>query len=317
MKPDPLYPPIEPYESGMLDIGDGHSVYWEQSGNKAGVPIVFLHGGPGSGCTPWQRQLFNPDKYRIILFDQRGAGKSTPHASLENNTTAHLVEDIEKLRVHLNIENWHVTGGSWGATLALTYAMAHSERVNSLALYGIFLCRDEELRNLYFDGGVASYVYPEIFYEYLNFLPEDKRDNPFIGYGDLFQDEDRATRLKALDLWTRLEKRVASLIVTDEALNQEMSDPDFVLAHSLLENHYFLHNGFIDGDDMISRLKETLGNKTIHLVQGRYDMVCPFKTAWEVHKALPNSQLHIIDDAGHTAKQPQVASKFINILDHL
>ena len=313
----PLYPPIEPYDTGMLDVGDGHNLYWEQSGNPQGEPIVFLHGGPGSGTSPAHRQFFDPAKYRIILFDQRGAGKSTPHASLDNNTTPHLVADIEKLRAHLGLENWHVFGGSWGSTLGLAYAMAHSERVDALVLYGIFLCREEELRNLYFEGGVVSRVFPDVFEDFIKLLPEDKRDNPLQGYYELFESEDRNMRLKALDLWTRLEKRVASLVVTLGALNKEMANPDFVLAHSLLENHYFKHNGFIDGNKMLENLSKIIGDKTIHLVQGRYDMVCLFKTAWEVHQSLPNSQIHIIEDAGHTKKQPQVARKLIEILDAL
>lgn len=312
-----FYPAIEPYETGFLDVGDGHRLYWEQSGNADGIAITFLHGGPGSGCTPWQRQLFNPEKYRIILFDQRGAGKSKPHASLENNTTQDLINDIEKIRNHFALENWHVSGGSWGATLALAYADQHAEHINSLTMYGIFLCREEELKSLYFDNGVASKVFPEIFEEYLNFLPKDKRDNPLTGYRDLFKSEDEATRHKAIDLWTRLEKRVAALVVTKEALNQEMADPDFVLAHSLIENHYFIHNGFIDGDEILKNISSKLKDKAVHIVQGRYDMVCPFKTAWDLHQALPNSKLHVIYDAGHTAKEPKTTSKLIDIFDNL
>ena len=314
---NPLYPPIDPYDTGMLDVGDGHKLYWEQSGNPDGQPIIFLHGGPGSGTSPAHRQFFNPDKYRIILFDQRGAGKSTPHASLDNNTTPHLVADIEKLRTSLDIESWYVSGGSWGSTLALAYAMEHSARVNALVLYGIFLCRDEELRDLYFEGGTSSRIFPDVFEDFINLLPEDKRDNPLQGYQDLFQSTDSDIRLKAVDLWTRLEKRVSALIVSEETLNEKMSDPDYVLAHSLVENHYFLSNGFIDGDKILRELPMKINGKTMHIIQGRYDMVCPFKTAWDLHKACSHSKLHIIDNAGHTAEEPKTTSKLIEILDML
>jgi proline iminopeptidase len=236
---------------------------------------------------------------------------------LTDNTTAHLIADMEALRHNLHIESWHVAGGSWGSTLALAYADAWPDRVASLVLYGIFLCRPTELQDLYFDGGLASKVFPDVFEEYLNLLPPDRRSDPLTGYRDLFLSEDRALRLKAIDLWTRLEKRVSALVVPVAKLDEDMSDPDFVLAHSLVENHYFLHNGFIDGDKLLENLPQKLKGKSIDLIQGRYDMVCPFKTAWEVHKALPESRLHIIDAAGHTAKEPATTSALVEALDRV
>ena len=312
-----LYPEIAPYETGMLDVGDSHQLYWEISGNPDGLPVVFLHGGPGSGSNPWQRQLFNPEKFRIILFDQRGAGKSLPHASLKDNTTPHLVADMDKLRRHLKIDKWHVSGGSWGSTLALAYADEYPEQVLSLTLYGIFLCRPQELQDLYYDGGLASRIFPDVFDEYLEILPPEKQADPIQGYYDIFTGHDKELRQKAVTLWTRLEKRVSALIVPDEKLNEEMSDHNFVLAHSLLENHYFLNNGFMDGDNLLQGLPDKLADIPVNIVQGRYDMVCPFRTAWELHKALPHSQLHIIDNAGHTAKEEKTTARLIEVFDRL
>lgn len=312
-----LYPEIEPYETGMLDVGNGHKLYWETSGNPDGMPIVFLHGGPGSGSAPWRRQYYNPDKFRIIQFDQRGAGKSTPHASLNHNTTEHLVGDMDKVRRHLNIDKWHVSGGSWGSTLALAYADKYAEHILSITIYGIFLCRDQELRDLYFDGGIASRIFPDVFEKYLEILPADKRDNPIQGYHDIFISDDKALRDRAVEMWTRLEKRVSALIVPDAQLNAEMSDHDFVLAHSLVENHYFMHHGFINGDNLLKTLRKKLADIPVHIIQGRYDMVTPFKTAWDLHKALPHSELYIIDNAGHTAKEEKTTAKLLEAFDSL
>ena len=312
-----LYPEIEPYDHGYLEVGGNHRIYWETSGNPDGAPMVFLHGGPGSGSSPWQRQLYNPDKYRIILFDQRGSGKSSPHASLENNTTSHLVDDMEKIREHLAVDKWHVSGGSWGSTLALAYADKHADRLKSISMYGIFLCRKQELQDLYFDGGIASRVFPEIFYEYLALLPEEDRADPIVGYGKLFASKDEKLRTAAIDKWTRLEKRVSALVVSQESLNSEMSNPDFVISHSLVEQHYFKNYGFVDGDKILDSVPEKLENIPVHIIQGRYDMVCPFKTAWELRNALKNCTFHEIPAAGHTAKEPQTTAKLVDVFDSL
>ena len=302
---------------GMMETGDGHELYWEISGNPKGIPVIFLHGGPGSGTSPWQRALFNPEKYNIILFDQRGSGKSTPHASLENNTTKHLVADMELLRVFLGINKWIVCGGSWGSTLALAYADAYSDKISAIVMYGIFLAREAELRDLYFSGGVVSRVFTDVFTPYIEMLPENKRIDPIKGYKDLFQSPDHALRVKALDLWTRLEKRASRLVVTDEELQQQMADPKHVLAHSLVENHYFLSHGFIDGDALLETMGSKLTNIPVHIVQGRYDMVCPFAAAFDVHRAIPHSLLYVIEDVGHTAQEPKVQRKLVEILDGL
>lgn len=312
-----LYPPITPRETGMMETGDGHALYWERSGNPHGMPAVFLHGGPGSGTRPWQRQLFDPSAYDIILFDQRGAGQSTPHAALENNTTRHLVADMERLREKLGVEKWVVCGGSWGAALALAYADAHADKITALALQGIFLCRESELRDLYYPGGVASRVFPDVFAPYIGLLPEGARDNPIRGYKKLFESPDRALARRALDQWTRLENKVLKLVVPDAELADLMADPDYVLAHSLLENHYFLSTGFIDGDALLKTIGAKLANVPLHIVNGRYDMVTPFITAWELHKAVPHSTLRVIDDAGHSIREPKVQKALVDILDGL
>ncbi len=311
------YPEIEPRESGMMKTADGHSIHWEASGNPNGAPVVFLHGGPGSGTSPWWRRLFDPDKYNIIMFDQRGAGKSTPHASLQNNTTQHLIEDIEQLRQQLDIKQWAVFGGSWGSTLALAYADAHPAAVNALVMYGIFLCRDSELRDLYYEGGLASKIFPDEFEPYISLLAPEKRANPIEGYRELFLSPDKEKAYEALDRWTRLEKRVTRLVVEEDVVKAALADPDYVLAHSLIENHYFINHGFIDGDALLKTIGAKLQGKPVHIIQGRYDMVCPFITAWELHKAVPGSTLHILPECGHSAQDPKMTAALIGVLDEL
>jgi proline iminopeptidase len=301
----------------MLAVGDEHRLYWEVSGNPNGVPVVFLHGGPGSGTSPWQRSLFNPQKYRIILFDQRGSGKSFPHASLQNNTTPHLVTDMELLRRELAIDKWVVFGGSWGSTLALAYADAHADKILGLVMYGIFLARESELRDLYYPGGIASRVFPDIFQNFIVLLTDDKKDDVIRGYRELFESSDPQVRRRALDLWTRLEKRMSRLVVTTKELQRQMTDSNAVLAHSLIENHYFLDHGFIDGDALLRGIGAKVRDIPVHIVQGRYDMVCPFKTAYELHLAIPHSALHIIEDVGHTAQEPRVQKVLVDVLDRL
>lgn len=312
-----LYPDIVPYKTGMMDTGDGHSVYWEMSGDPQGIPVLFLHGGPGSGSNPHWRKLFDPQKYNIILFDQRGSGKSKPHADLSNNTTQHLVRDIEQLRQLLGIDKWAVFGGSWGSTLALAYADLHPPAVSALVMYGIFLCRDSELKDLYFEGGMASRVFPEVFAPFIELLPEHKRSNPIEGYKELFESKDPKIRRQAIDMWTRLEKKVSKLVVTEQELQAQMADPDFVISHSLIENHYFQNNGFIDGGKILKTIGAKVKDIPVHIVQGRYDMVCPFITAWELHKAIPGSRMHILEDVGHTARDPKVSAELVSIMDEL
>ncbi len=300
---DYLYPPIEPYNASSLAVSDGHSIYFEESGNPKGRAIAFLHGGPGSGTNPTQRRFFNPEKFRIILHDQRGSGRSRPHGSLKANTTAHLIADMEALRQSLDISTWSLFGGSWGSTLALAYANAHASSVNAMILYGIFLCRQSELEGLYYPQGLAHHFFPEIFERYIELLPAEERSNPIKGYDKLFHSTDADARRQAIEMWTLLEKRVSALQVDEAALSKEMSDPDYVLSHSLIENHYFLHHGFIDGDALLRELPAKLAEIDVQIIAGRYDLVCPLITAYQLHKALGRSRLTIVPDAGHTWRE--------------
>ncbi len=307
----PLFPPLSPFDTGQLPVGEPHRLYYEISGNPDGQPIMFLHGGPGTGSSPDQRRLFDPGPFKIIQFDQRGCGKSTPHGSLVDNTTAHLVDDMRKLMDHLCIDDCHIAGGSWGSTLALAFAMKHRHRVKSLLLYGIFLCRPCEFKALYFKGGVVSQIYPEIFERYLSLLPLEDQDNPLKGYQKLFQSKDEKLRKKALTLWTLLEQKTSRLIVDEERLASEMANPDYVLSHSLIENHFFQHNGFLDGDQLLREAANRLGDLRVHIINGRYDLVCPMITAHELHKALPHSTLTILPDAGHSFREPGMTDAII------
>ena len=311
------YSPIEPYQTGMLEVSELHNIYWEVSGNPEGVPIVFLHGGPGSGTNPFHRTYFNPEKYKIILLDQRGCGKSTPHGCLEENTTPNLVADMEKLREHLEIEKWFIFGGSWGSTLALAYADEYSEKVLGLVIYGIFLCREKELIDTYYPPGVAAHVYPDVYAGFIDLVSEKYKKDPIQGYHELFLSDDKIVRNKALDMWTRWEKRISALEVDGESLNAGMDNHEFVLSHSLIENHYFINNGFMDGDKILSEIGEKMDGKPMHIIQGRYDMVCPFKTAWDLKQAVPYAKLHISSKAGHTVKEVETLAIVVDILDNL
>lgn len=310
------YSKIQPYETGFLQR-DGHEIYFEISGNAEGEAIVFLHGGPGSGTSSWQRQFFNPEKFKIILLDQRGCGKSKPHGSLEKNTTEHLVADLHALKEHLNVEKWHVFGGSWGSTLALAYADKYVEDFLSMTIYGIFLCRKEELVNMYEKGGVASTVFADHFSDFINLLPSEKQANAVHGYNDIFNGDDENLKKKALIEWTKWELRVSRLEVDPQALNVQMGNFDYVLSHSLIENHYFINNGFIDGDSILNNISQKVRGIPVNIIQGRYDIVCPFKTAYELHKNIPHSQFHIIGNGGHTVKEPRTLEKVTRILDNL
>ncbi len=278
---------------------------------------MFLHGGPGSGSSPDHRRLFDPRRYNLIQFDQRGCGKSRPHGCLEDNTTEHLVSDISKLLDHLEVAQVHLAGGSWGSTLALSFGIKHTHRLRSLLLYGIFLCRDRELRALYFKDGVAHQIYPELFEQYLALLPATDQDNPIKGYNRLFNSKNADTRNAALLMWTRLEKQVSCLIIDEQTITTELSDPDFVLSHSLIENHYFLNNGFIDGEEVLRLASEKLENIPTHIITGRYDLVCPMITAYELQKALPHAGMTIVPDAGHSFREPGITDAIIRAADSL
>ena len=313
----PLFPPVEPYSSEFLELSGEHEIYRECSGNQYGEPVLFLHGGPGSGSNPDQRRLFDPKRFNIIQFDQRGCGKSRPHGSLENNTTNDLVGDIAALLDHLALDKVHLAGGSWGSTLALCFANEYPDRLKSLLLYGIFLGRQSELQALYFPDGVAHQLHPELFEPYLALLPVEDRQNPVEGYGRLFQNGDEAIRDEALLMWTRLEKRLSRLVVDEDDLCAELADVNFVLSHSLIENHYFRHNCFIDGDELLATLPDKLRDIPTYIIAGRYDLVCPIITAHELHKALPHSTMTIVADAGHSFREKGITDAFIRASDAL
>ncbi len=315
-----LYPASEPLRTGRLDVGDGHTLYWEECGNPDGKPVVFLHGGPGGGCSPVHRQFFDPARYRVVLFDQRGCGRSTPHASapdadLSSNTTWHLVADIERLRVARGIERWQVFGGSWGSSLALAYAQAHPGVVTELVLRGIFTLRRSEL-DWYYNGGAA------------NLAPQwwERFEAPLIrafgalpagfdrigGYHRLLFDPDPAVHLPAGVAWTSWEAATSTLEFS-EALVEDFSDPGFALAFARIENHYFVHGGWLDEGQLIAGVDAIRAIPAV-IVQGRYDLPCPMVTAWDLHRAWPEADLRVVQ-AGHAVTEPAIAAELIKATD--
>lgn len=311
-----LYPPITPHETGFLAVGDGQRVYWEVSGNPDGKPVVFLHGGPGGGTDPAHRQFFDPAAYRIVLFDQRGCGRSTPHvadgADLSVNTTDHLVGDIEALRGHLGIDRWQVFGGSWGSTLALTYAQRHPERVTELVLRGIFLLRRSEI-DWYYNGG-AGHLFPERWEKFLAPVPADERSGDLVeAYHRLLHSDDPDVALRAAIAWSSWEGATSTLRPRQDRVD-ETSEPRFALAFARIENHYFRNAGFIDEGQLL-RDADALASIPGVIVQGRYDVVCPATSAWDLHRAWPTSVLHVVDDAGHAAAEPGITHHLVEATD--
>jgi proline iminopeptidase len=306
-----VYPPLEPYEHGFLETGDGHSVYWELCGNPDGRPAVFLHGGPGAGCTPDQRRLFDPARYRILLFDQRGCGRSRPHASLDNNTTWHLVADMERLRAMLGVSQWLVFGGSWGSALALAYAETHPERVSALVLRGIFTLRRAELLWYYQDG--ASWLFPDLWDEFLAPIPPAERDDLMAAYRRRLTGEDAAARLAAARAWSLWEGRTLTL---HPALTEQFNSDSFALAFARIENHYFVHGGFLDEGQLLRDVHRLASIPGI-IVQGRYDVATPARTAWDLHKAWPSAEFHMIADAGHAWTEPGILQALLAATDRL
>lgn len=308
---DILYPPITPYDSGLYDVGDGHQVYWEVCGNPSGKPVVFLHGGPGGGCSPQHRQLFNPDKYRIVLFDQRGCGRSLPHANLDANTTWDLVEDMERLRTHLHIGQWQVFGGSWGSTLALAYAQTYPERVSELVLRGIFLLREAELHWYYQDG--ASWMCPDRWEAFIAPIPVAERANLIAAYRRVLTGADEAKKLAAARAWSAWEASTVTM-VHNPALVAEFEDAHHALAFARIENHYFVNKGFMEEGRLLlnaDRIKNIPGV----IVQGQYDLVTPPKSAWDLHQVWPKATLHLVPGAGHAYNEPGILEKLVAATD--
>ena len=303
-----LYPKIHPYDSGFLDI-DNHNIYYEQCGNPKGKPAVFLHGGPGGGGSEDVRRFFNPAIYRIVIFDQRGCGRSKPHGCLENNTTWDLVSDIENLRNKLGIQKWLVFGGSWGSTLSLAYAQAHPGSVSEIVLRGIFLLRKEELHWFYQDG--ASRIFPEAWSSFLEIIDEDKRDNLMCAYHKIFTSDDKQKRLIAAIAWSRWEAATSSLSYKP-SLVEEFSDPEFALAFALIENHYFINKGWFETENQLIENIDKIRSIPSVIVQGRYDVVCPMKTAWELSEAWPEAEMIIAPSSGHTAFEKEITHALIS-----
>ena len=296
-----LYPAIEPYRQERLRVGDGHEIYFEECGNPAGKPVAIVHGGPGGGCNTAMRRYHDPARYRIILFDQRGCGRSLPHASLEANTTWHLVADMEKLRIRLGIERWQLFGGSWGSTLSLAYAQRHPDRVSELVLRGIFLLRREELR--WFYQGGCSWMFPEAFEEFKRIIPPEERGDMIAAYHRRLTDSDRAVQIAAARAWSVWEGSTLSLLQDPERVKLFGAD-NYAIAFARIDCHYFMNGGFVTRDDELLLGAERIRHLPCVIVHGRYDVVTPVKNAWDLSRVWPQADLRIVADAGHAMTEP-------------
>jgi proline iminopeptidase len=297
----------------MLRVSPVHSLYYEESGNPNGKPVVFLHGGPGGGTDGKQRRFFDPARYRIVLFDQRGCGKSEPHASLEDNTTWHLVADIESLRLHLGIEKWQVFGGSWGSTLALAYAETHPLRVTELVLRGIFLVRDSELAWFYQRGGTSE-LFPDAWERYVEAIPEAERGDFITAYHKRLTSDDPDVRARAAKAWSTWEAATSYLHVNTEYVTRA-GENRFALAFARIECHYFVNKGFFERKDQLLEDIDNVRHVPTVIVQGRYDVVCPVVTAWALHRAFPEADLRIVPDAGHSAFEAGIVHELVSATD--
>ncbi len=306
-----LYPPIEPYESGMVDVGDGHRVHYERVGTPGGRPAVFLHGGPGGGISPAHRQLFDPARYDVLLFDQRGCGRSTPHAGLEANTTWHLVDDIERLRRIAGVERWLVFGGSWGSTLALAYAQRHPERVDALVLRGIYTVTEAELR-WYYQFGVSE-MFPDKWERFQAPIPEAERGDMIAAYRRLLVGDDPVRRIEAARAWSLWEGETITLL-PDPAFSAAHADDRFALAFARLENHYFTHRCWLEEGQLL-RDAHRLHGIPGTIVHGRYDMPCPARHAYALHRAWPEADFHLVEGAGHAFSEPGILDRLIRATD--
>jgi proline iminopeptidase len=309
-----FFPPIEPYRTGRLRVSDVHELYFEESGNPGGRPVVFLHGGPGFGTEPNHRRFFDPAVYRIVLFDQRGCGQSSPHASLVDNTTWHLVSDIEALRAHLGVEKWHVFGGSWGSTLALAYAETHPERVSALILRGIFLIRPQEIAWFYQRGTDA--IFPDAWEKYVEPIPREERGDLVSAFYRRLTSEDRDERLRAAKAWSIWEGSTSCLF-PNAALVEKTAGDDFAVAFARIECHYFMHGAWLEPPrDLLANVDKIRHIPGV-IVQGRYDVVCPMESAWALHRAWPEAEFHITPDAGHAASEPGNLSALVEATSRL
>ena len=309
-----LYPEIAPYDIGHIQVSDFHHLYYEQCGTPNGKPVVFLHGGPGAGLIPDYRRFFDPDAYRIILFEQRGAGRSRPHASLDDNTTWRLVEDIEKVRKDFGVEQWLVFGGSWGSTLSLAYAETHPERVRALVLRGIFLGRPRETSWFYEEGHGASAIFPETSEQYFQLIPESERQDMIAAYYRRLTSDDESVRLEAAKAWSLWEASALKLL-PDPKVIEEFTEPEMAIALARIECHYFMNNCFFETDNYLIENVDRIRHIPAVIVHGRYDIVCPFINAWDLHRAWPEASLEIIPNAGHAATEPGIADALVRATD--
>ena len=309
-----LYPPIEPYRTGTLPVSELHTLYFEEAGNPAGRPVVFLHGGPGGGLDPDYRRYFDPERWRVVLFDQRGCGQSRPHAELRENTTWHLVSDIERLRQALGIERWVVFGGSWGSTLALAYAETHPQSCLALVLRGIFLLRRRELLWFYQEG--ASWLFPEAWEAFLEPIPEVERGDLMSAYHRRLTSPDPELRMRAARAWSVWEGSTSKLF-PDPDLVQRFAGDSFAAAFARIECHYFVNGAFLRSDTQLLDDVPRIAHLPGVIVQGRYDVVCPAASAWELHKRWPGSRLRLVGDAGHSISEPGIVAALVEATDEL
>ncbi len=306
-----LYPDIRPYATHLLDVGGGHRVHVEECGNPDGLPAVFLHGGPGGGCAPWHRRFFDPERYRIVLFDQRGCGRSTPHAALNDNTTWDLVADMAFIRQTLGIDRWLLFGGSWGSTLALAYAQTYPEQVSAMILRGIFLCRPQEIRWFYQEG--ASRVFPDYWADFEAVIPAAERHDMLAAYHRLLTGDNEIKRMAAAKSWSVWEGRTATLLPNPQVVDH-FGEPRVALSMARIESHYFMNDAFLRPNQLLDDALRLEGIPGV-IVHGRYDLICPLENAWALHKAWPGSELQVIADAGHSAGEPGIAKALVAATD--
>lgn len=308
-----LYPPIRNNHHFMLPVDDIHTLYVEECGDPEGIPVVFLHGGPGAGCEKWHRSFFDPERYRIILFDQRGCGRSTPHASVENNTTWDLVADIERIRTHLDIDEWVVFGGSWGSTLGLAYAQKYPERVSGLIMRGIFLARQEDVHWFYQEG--ANRILPDYWQDYLAPIPAAQRDNLLQAYHERLTGDNEIAQMQAAKAWSTWEGRAANLVPLGSTV-EHFSSPHTAMSVARLEAHYFVNQAFLEPNQLL-RDAAKLNDIPGHIIHGRYDMICPLEQAYALHKAWPTAELTVVADSGHAASEPGIQAALVKAADFM